>query len=191
MELKILHENQQAAQESLLRCFRSGGKLLLCGNGGSAADCAHIQGELVKGFIKKRPLSAALRARLGGWADEMQQGLPAIDLTANGALIAAVCNDLDARNAYAQQVMAFGRPGDVLLGISTSGNAENVCRALLTARALGLVAIGLTGESGGRMKDCCDILLNVARRETYLVQEEHIRLYHQLCAAVEDALFEE
>ena len=180
MELKILHENQRAAQDALLRCFRSGGKLLLCGNGGSAADCAHIQGELVK-----------LRERLGGWADEMQQGLPAIDLTANGALIAAVCNDLDARNAYAQQVMAFGRPGDVLLGISTSGNAENVCRALLTARALGLVAIGLTGESGGRMKDCCDILLNVARRETYLVQEEHIRLYHQLCAAVEDALFEE
>ena len=180
----------ERAVERLTACFRAGNKLLLCGNGGSAADCGHILGEFVKGFVKKRPLDQRLVEKIGcEWAGRLQQGLPAIDLTANGPLIAAVVNDIDGESAFAQQVTAYGRPGDVLIGISTSGNAENVCRALITARALGLTAIGMTGQTGGRMAELCDILLNAPESETYRVQEAHLKLYHQLCLRVESALF--
>ena len=140
-----MHENLDRAVETLTNCFRRGGKLLLCGNGGSAADCAHILGEFVKSFCKRRPLDARLKAAIGEeWAEKLQQGLPVIDLTANCALIAAVANDQDAALAYAQQVTAYGAPGDVLIGISTSGNAENVRRAVVTARAMGVYTIGMT-----------------------------------------------
>lgn len=176
----------------LIDCFENGGKLLLCGNGGSAADCAHILGELVKGFMKKRPLSEALIRKIGApWAEKLQAGLPAIDLTANNALIAAVSNDQSGDLPYAQQVMAYARPGDVLIGISTSGNAENVCRAMMTARALGVKTIALTGAGGGKMAALCDILLAVDERETYKVQEKHLPLYHRLCAEVESHFFAE
>ena len=115
--------------------------------------------------------------------------LPAIDLTCNNALISAIANDLGGENAYAQQVMAYGRPGDVIIGISTSGNAENVCRALTTAKALGLQTVGLTGSGGGRMTALCDLLVKADASETYLVQEEHLSFYHRLCIMVENALF--
>lgn len=178
------------ALDTLLECFRGGHKLLLCGNGGSAADCAHILGELVKSFIKPRPPETSLVAAIGEpWAERLQRGLPAIDLTCNNALISAVINDIDGHSVYAQQVMAYGQPGDVLLGISTSGNAENVRRALLAARALGLNTIGLTGASGGRIRDLCDVLLNVDAAETAQVQQLHLALYHALCRDVEDAVF--
>lgn len=179
----------QAAQE-IITCFQAGGRLLLCGNGGSAADCAHICGELAKGFLKKRPLDAALLEKIGEpWAEKLQRGLPALDLTANSALMCAIINDIDGSSVFAQQVMAYGRAGDILLGISTSGNAENICRAMKTARALGMKTIALTGETGGRMKDCADLLLNVPETETYRVQEMHLPLYHRLCILIEAALF--
>ena len=178
------------ALRAITDAFRRGGKLLLCGNGGSAADCAHIVGELAKGFISRRPLPDDVRAAIGeDWAAGLQGGLPAIDLTANSALIAAICNDIDGRSAYAQQVVAYGRAGDVLMGISTSGNAENVCRALKTARALGLTTLGLMGAGGGRMAGLCDVLLDVDERETYRVQEQHLPLYHRLCMDIEAELF--
>lgn len=187
-----MHENLELAVETLTRCFRSGGKLLLCGNGGSSADCAHILGEFVKAFVKRRSLNARLKAAIGeSWADSLQQGLPVIDLTANCALIAAVANDQDASLAYAQQVTAYGACGDVLIGISTSGNAENVRRAVVTARAKGVYTIGLTGRDGGKLREACDLLLNVDETETYRVQEKHLQLYHQLCLRVEAALFDE
>ncbi len=180
----------QQAAEMMIDSFRRGGKLLLCGNGGSAADCAHITGELVKGFLKKRPLSKELQSAIGEpWAGGLQYGLPAIDLTASSALMTAVINDIDGASVFAQQVLAYGRAGDVLLGISTSGNAENVCRAMKTARAMGLKTIAMTGESGGRLKALCDLLLNVDETETYRVQEKHLPAYHQLCMAVEQAFF--
>ncbi len=188
----MTEKTYQSAADTLIHCFRSGGKLLLCGNGGSSADCAHILGELVKGFRRPRPLPQATVQSIGkDWAARLQRGLPVVDLTANGALIAAVCNDMDAASAYAQQVIAYGRPGDVILGISTSGNAENVCRALETARGLGLTTIGMTGLGGGKMAALCDILLDVPERETYRVQELHLPLYHRLCMDVEQALFPE
>ena len=187
-----MHENLDRAVETLTNCFRRGGKLLLCGNGGSAADCAHILGEFVKSFCKRRPLDARLKAAIGEeWAEKLQQGLSVIDLTANCALIAAVANDQDAALAYAQQVTAYGAPGDVLIGISTSGNAENVRRAVVTARAMGVYTIGMTGRGGGRLRGLCDLLLNVDETETYRVQEKHLQLYHQLCLRVEDAMFDE
>lgn len=186
----MMNEYIQPAASILIDCFRRGGKLLLCGNGGSAADCAHITGELAKGFLLRRPLPDELKAAIGQpWAENLQQALPAIDLTCNNALIAAVANDLGGDNAYAQQVMAYGRPGDVLLGISTSGNAENVCRALITARAMGMTTIGMTGCGGGRMAQLCDLLARAEASETYLVQEEHLAFYHRLCIAVEEAMF--
>ena len=172
---------------ALIACFKGGGKLLLCGNGGSSADCAHIVGELAKGFCKKRPLPEALQTAIG--TDRLQLGLPAIDLTANAALISAVNNDLGGEFVYAQQVMAYGRPGDVLMGISTSGNAKNVALAVKAAKALGLTAIGMTGRGGGQLAALCDLTLQSAETETYLVQEDHLMFYHRLCLRVEKAFF--
>lgn len=173
----------------LIDCFKNGGKLLLCGNGGSASDCAHITGELVKGFCKKRPLPPALRDAIG--TDKLQMGLPAIDLTANSALIAAVNNDQGGEFVYAQQVMAYARPGDVLIGISTSGNSKNVAFAVKAAKALGLKTIGMTGCGGGELAKLCDVTLKSQEKETYLVQEDHLMFYHRLCLRVEEAFFAE
>ena len=187
---ELCREAYDAAFAAIRDCFRAGGKLLLCGNGGSAADCAHIAGELVKGFLKKRPLSEALQSAIGAdWAGWLQQGLPAIDLTANAAVATATLNDIDGESVFAQQVTAFGKPGDVIIGISTSGNSENVCRALQTARAMGLTTVGMTGADGGRMRALSDFLLNVPAKETYRVQELHLPLYHELCARVERFFF--
>ena len=136
--------------------------MLLCGNGGSAADCAHILGELVKGFCQKRPLPAELASSIGeDWAKDLQQGLPVIDLTANCAVISAIVNDIDGASMFAQQVIAYAAPGDVLIAISTSGNAENVRRAAVVARAKGAKVIGMTGQTGGALARHCDLLLNV------------------------------
>ena len=183
------------AKEAVLRiidCYEKGGKLLLCGNGGSAADCAHIAGELGKGFLKKRPLKKELQEAIGeAWTAGLQGGLPAIDLTANIALLSAILNDQGGENVFAQQVLAYGRPGDVLLCISTSGNAENVRRAAVTARALGLTVIGLTGESGGKLREACDLCVRADETETYRVQEKHLQFYHRMCIEMEDRFFAE
>ena len=175
------------AIEIMIESYKNGGKLLVCGNGGSASDSAHIVGELVKGFLKNRPLPAE-------WDEAMdhlplQMGLPAIDLTAQGAVIAAVVNDLGGELMYAQQVMAYANPGDVIIGITTSGNAQNVILALRAAKMKGATSIGLTGKGGGKLKQYCDVLIESSETETYLVQEEHIRLYHEFCARVEAAFF--
>ncbi len=185
-----LHPNYNAALQALINCYENGGKVLLCGNGGSAADCGHIAGELLKGFLKKRPLPAELLAAVPG-ADKLQCGLPAIDLTAHAAALTAIANDLGGEAIYAQQVMAYGVPGDVLIGISTSGNAANVAFAMELAKAKGLVTIGMTGSKGGALRHIADILLNVDADETYLIQEKHLSLYHALCAGVEEHFFAE
>ena len=181
----------------LVSCFRAGGKLLVCGNGGSAADAEHIVGELGKGFRKRRPLPEDVRSRIqaqlpdGGreLAAALQGGLPAINLAAQTSLYTAFANDVEPDYAYAQQVVAYGRPSDVLLGISTSGNARNVAAAVGVARALGLVTVGLTGQGGGRLARIAHHLIAVPETETYKVQELHLPVYHALCAEVEEALF--
>ena len=185
-----MHENLDRAVDMIANCFERGGKAAHLRQRRQRADSAHILGEFVKGFMKKRPLPAGLIEKIGQpWAEKLQMGLPAIDLTANNALIGAVANDQDGQLPYAQQVMAYAKPGDVLLGISTSGNAENVARAMIVAHALGATCIALTGRDGGKMRALADILLNVDETETYKVQEKHLPLYHQLCMRVEARIF--
>lgn len=185
-----MRNSVEQAADMLVACFRNGSKLLLCGNGGSAADSAHISGELCKGFLRKRPPGRAFVDSVGeSWAASLHQGLPAIDLGANGILMTAVINDISGEDIFSQQVMAYGRAGDVLLGLSTSGNAENVRRALMVAKAKGMHTIAMTGAGGGRLAAISTLLLDVEETETYLVQEQHIRLYHQLCIMIEDRMF--
>ena len=182
----------------LIDCYRRCGKLLLCGNGGSCADCEHIVGELMKGFLKKRPLSARKRERMReNWEsidesllDKLQCGLPAISLPSMTALNTAFCNDVEPELLYAQGVLALAKEVDVLLCISTSGNAKNVCAAAEVARALGVFVLGLTGETGGRLRALCDCCICVPERETFKVQELHLPVYHYLCAETEAYFFE-
>ena len=184
------------ARDALIACYEGGGKVLLCGNGGSCADCDHIVGELMKGFLKKRPLSEERRAEMqknyavdDGILSKLQAGLPAVSLPAITGLNSAFCNDVDPELIYAQSVLGLGKAGDILIALSTSGNAKNVAAAVVVARSLGMTVIGLTGEKGGLLREMADITVNVPERETFKVQELHLPVYHYLCAAVEAHFF--
>jgi D-sedoheptulose 7-phosphate isomerase len=188
----------EAAREALQTAFEAGGKLLLCGNGGSAADCEHIAGELLKGFERKRPLAEETRRALAQQGDDgaelgakLQQGLPAISLVGHASLASAFANDVDGDLIFAQLVNALGKPGDVLLAISTSGLGRNVVMAGLTARALGMVTIALTGRGGGRLAKVCHIAIDAPGETTPDVQELHVPIYHYLCRAIEARFFPE
>ena len=197
-DLKFLQVQVESVVEILVNAFQKGNKLLLCGNGGSCADCEPIAGELLKGFLLKRPVKQELIGELAkhygeqgkAIGEKLQQGLPAISLGAHSAAISAFANDVDASLVYAQQVLAYGRSGDVLLGISTSGNAENVSAAMMTANSLGLRTIALTGRDGGKLARLAEISLIMPQQETYRIQEDHLVIYHLLCAAVEYELFD-
>ena len=195
--LNSVREQVMQAYLTLRDCYRKGGKVMVAGNGGSCADSEHIVGELMKGFYLKRPLpeekKEKLREALGdllpGGEGLLQQGLPAIALTGHAALSTAVMNDQDPLLSAAQQVIGFGRPGDVVIGVSTSGNAKNVALAVCAARALGLATLGLTGGSGGRLKEICDCAVIVPADTPADVQELHLPVYHTLCAMVEAKFF--
>jgi D-sedoheptulose 7-phosphate isomerase len=186
------------------KCFASGGKMLVCGNGGSAADSAHITGELLKGFVSERPLPAAEKERLaeaasglGGTAQtaaaalqaKLQQGLPAVSLCDMSAPLTAVINDNGAEFMYAQLVYALGKIGDVLLAISTSGGSKNIVYAALAARAFGLKTVALSGKTGGELAKISDAAIIVPEDETYKIQEYHLPVYHALCLALEEHFF--
>ncbi len=183
------------AHRLLASCFRAGGKLLIAGNGGSAADAAHIVGELMKDFHHPRPLPDSMREALGDdeagayLAANLQGALPAIALTGHIALESAYANDRAPDLAMAQEVYGYARPGDVLLAISTSGHSRNVLYAARTARACGMRVLALTGESGGALRALSDLTLAVPERDTYRVQELHLPIYHALCLALEEELF--
>jgi len=178
------------AYEVLRRSFRAGGKVLLCGNGGSAADADHWAGELLKGFCKVRPLSPKERGDLRpALARKLQRALPAIPLTSFPAATTAFGNDVDPDLAYAQLTSALGRRGDVLVGLSTSGNAKNVCAAAEVARSRGLKVIALTGSSGGRLKPLADVCICAPTKETYRAQEYHLPIYHCLSLMLEEEFF--
>ena len=185
------------AFERLRDSFSQGGKLLICGNGGSAADSEHMVGELMKGFKLKRPLPDEDRQKFvnafpedGPYlAEHLQGALPALSLVSQSALFTAFANDVAADMVYAQQVYGYGRPNDVLLGISTSGDAENVLNALRVAKALGLGTLGLTGQSGGRMRALCDVTICAPFTEVFEIQERHLPIYHTLCLMLEQAFF--
>lgn len=186
------------AYECLRDCFANGGKLLVAGNGGSCADSEHIVGELMKGFVKRRPVSEELREALikedeamgRELAEKLQGGLPAISLTGHTGLTTAFTNDVDGDLAFAQQLYGYAKAGDVFLGISTSGNSKNVRYALTVAKALGLTTIGLTGKDGGKMKEMCDVAIVVPEMETYKIQELHLPVYHTLCLMLEEHFYE-
>ena len=173
-ELEPVRQALLSAFHLLADCFAAGGKLLLCGNGGSACDCEHIAGELMKGFLLRRPLSAAetealaLQGAEGTLlAETLQRGLPVLVLSGLTGLSTAFANDVDPALAYAQQAHVYAREGDVLLGISTSGNARNVRLAALAAKARGAKVIALTGQGGGKLAAVCDLLVDVTQTETY------------------------
>jgi len=196
-QLLYCGEDIENAANELKTCFVGGGRVYLCGNGGSAADSTHIVGELVKGFLSKRPLDDAVKCRLAAvdselgtkLGEKLQGGLPAHDLCENISLSTAVANDIDPDMIYSQQLIAYGQAGDILIAISTSGNAKNTAYAAVTAHALGMTVIGLTGETGGKLKAFSDICIRVPEKETYKVQELHLPVYHYLCAKVENDLF--
>ncbi len=185
------------AYEILVECYQHDGKVLLCGNGGSAADAEHITGELMKGFLQKRRICEKDAKKLmkmypedGRYlSDNLQQALPAISLVSQTSLITAFGNDVASDMVFAQQVYGYGRKGDVLVGLSTSGNSLNVVKALQTASAIDMITIGFTGENGGAMKHLCNAIVRVPASETYRVQEYHMPAYHALCAMVEAEFF--
>ena len=197
----VLEKNREdilKAYEVLETCYRTGGKLLVAGNGGSCADSEHIVGELMKGFVKRRELPEEMKAALKqadpALGEELsgclQQALPAIALTGHAGLSTAFANDVNADMAYAQQVMGYGNEGDVFLGITTSGNSLNVRYAAAAARAKGMKVISLTGRDGGKIRELSDICLIVPEQETFKIQELHLPVYHALCLMLEDCFFE-
>lgn len=195
-DLAACRDDIAAARDSLIRAYEEGHKLLLCGNGGSAADCEHIAGELLKGFERRRPLPEESRRRLAAQgregellAEKLQRALPAISLCGHPSLATAFANDVDPLLVFAQLVAALGSAGDVLLAISTSGAAENVMHAARAARALGLGTIGLSGRGGEGLAALCDVLIDVPGESTAEVQELHVPVYHHLCRAVEAHFF--
>lgn len=187
-----------ALHDCLVACFDRGGKLLTCGNGGSHADAMHIVGELCKSFERQRPLPGSLRAALKEQphgevlVDHLESGLPAVTLGLNGSLRSAVENDSKQPYvAYAQEACALLKPGDVLLAISTSGNAMNCCMALSVAKAIGATTAAFTGPHGGEMAQFAEIVMKAPGDTTKVVQEAHIALYHTMCLMVEAHYFPE
>ena len=181
----------------LEECFSRDGKLLIAGNGGSAADAEHMAGELIKRFQKPRPISKSFASKLraidpvrgDNLACNLERGLMAIPLVAHEALTTAYINDVDGQGVFAQQLLGFGRKGDVFLGISTSGNSQNIMSATVVARALDIKVIGLTGADGGELASVSDVVIKVPETETFIIQELHLPVYHCLCLMLEDHFF--
>ena len=185
--LEVCREEINKALELILDTYRRGGKVLVCGNGGSAADSEHIVGELMKGFLLKRPVMDKRipeRLRMG-----LQGSLPAISLPSQCAILSAFINDADPEMMYAQLVYGYAKENDLLIGLSTSGNSKNVVNAIEVAKCLGMKTLSLTGEKESRMSAISDVTIQVPETETYKVQEYHLPVYHYLCAEVERVIF--
>lgn len=199
--LSVCKDDIEKAYEILEECFATGHKLLIAGNGGSCSDGEHIAGELMKGFKLQRKCSEEFAERLKSidaergaeLAEKLQGGLPTITLDNHQALNTAYINDVANGGllTYAQQVYGYGKDGDVLLGISTSGNSKNVAYATVVARALGMKVIGLTGAKGGNLANVADVAIKVPETETYMIQELHLPVYHCLCLMLEEKFFGE
>lgn len=178
------------ALDILINCYKNGGKLLVCGNGGSAADAEHITGELMKSFKLKRRLPEHLKEVLGDYIyNHLEGALPCISLVSQTALTTAYANDQAPDLSFAQQVYGYGRENDVFLGISTSGNSKNVIYAAEVAKALGLKVIGLTKHGSNKLREISDVCIGVEKDETFEIQELHLPVYHALCAALEVEFF--
>lgn len=195
--LAVCRADIEAAYEIIAACYARGGKLLIAGNGGSAADAEHIVGELMKGFVKPRKLSKEYADRLTAahpelgktLAENLQGTLPAIALDGHPALSTAYINDCDPLLCFAQQVNGYGNAGDVFLGISTSGNSRNVLYAATVARAKDMKVVGLTGQRESKLSEMADVCIKAPQTETYRIQEYHLPIYHCLCIMLEERFF--
>lgn len=195
--LITLKEAIDEAAKMIISSYSAGGKLLACGNGGSSSDSDHIVGELMKSFELKRPVGKDMADNLSKvsgdrgvyLAQKLEMGLPAISLSSQTSLTSAICNDIDSNLVFAQQVLGYGRENDTLIAISTSGNSQNVIDACITAKALNLKVIGLTGMTGGKIKQYCDILINVPEKRTLNIQELHLPVFHAICLLIENHFF--
>jgi len=192
-----LRESISEAAELIIDCYSSGGKLLTCGNGGSSSDSEHLVGELMKSFELKRVLKREIALKIieisperGTFLTQKLEGsLPAISLTSQTSLTTAISNDIDASLVFAQQVIGYGMDNDMLFAISTSGNSQNIIDACITAKAINLKVIGLTGSAGGGMKKYCDVIIKVPEKRTALIQELHLPVIHTLCQIIETHFF--
>ena len=195
--LEACKEEIIGGYELMEECYKNGGKLLIAGNGGSAADSEHIAGELMKRFKIPRSIPEDLKKKLieidsvrgENLSKNLERPLMAIPLVAHEALTTAYINDVDGLGVFAQQLYGFGRAGDVFLGITTSGNSQNVMSATVVARALGITVLGLTGENGGELSQVANVCVKVPETETYMVQELHLPVYHCWCLMLEDKFF--
>ena len=196
-KLELIKEDVIKGYLIIEECYEKGGKLLVAGNGGSAADSEHIAGELMKRFKIPRPVDEGFANKLkqidkerGVYlAENLERSLTAIPLVAHEALTTAYINDVDGKGVFAQQLLGYGREGDVFLGISTSGNSENIINAAVTAKALGIKIIALTGKNDSKISDIADVAVKVPETETYMVQELHLPIYHCWCLMLEDRFF--
>lgn len=197
-QLEACRESFEEAFNAILTCYRNGGKLLIAGNGGSAADSDHFTGELTKSFYFNRALDPALEKNLESMfgdkgkelSTHLEGGLPAIPLTLLNAANTAFSNDMDPKASLAQLVHVFGGKDDIFIGITTSGNSENILKAFMVAKAKGVKSIALTGKTGGKSWDLADICVCAPETETFKIQELHLPIYHAWCLMVESELFE-
>ena len=194
-QLSNCENNIIKAVEFIVDGYKNKGKVLVCGNGGSAADSEHIVGELMKGFMSKRPLTDEEREALKNAGDEsmadfLQRGIPAISLPSQIGVLSAFVNDVKPENIYAQLMFAYGTPNDTAICISTSGNSANVVNAAVAAKAKGVKVVALVGGKECKLDKIADVCIHVPETETYKVQELHLPVYHYICAEVERILFE-
>lgn len=194
--LKECETDIENAVQTICDTYQNGGKLLACGNGGSCADCDHIVGELMKGFLMKRTETQQHEKVMNSgfedakfMAENLQGALPAISLPHQSALLTAFANDVEADMIYAQMVFGYGKQEDVLICLSTSGNSKNVVYAAKTAKSMGVKTIAMTGKKESKLSEICDIAIRVPETETYKIQELHLPVYHYICAKTEEYFF--
>tara|TARA_B110000211_G_scaffold234597_1_gene304977 strand:+ start:4093 stop:4728 length:636 start_codon:yes stop_codon:yes gene_type:complete len=196
-ELGPLRETLDDGLKLLYETYKSGRKIMVCGNGGSAADSEHIVGELMKGFKSKRAIREDQAQAFNsmyprdseGFIKNLQQGIPSLSLVSNAALTSAIINDGEASYVFAQQVFGIGKPGDVLIAISTSGNSENVVKAAQVANVLGMKVIVLSGAAGGKLRELATVSICVPSSDVAEIQELHLPIYHCLCLGLEKLCF--
>lgn len=186
-QLTVCENDIQKALQLMIDTYKAGGKILICGNGGSASDSSHIVGELLKGFLNPRKvdderIAADLR-------EDLQGSLPAISLCCQEAFMTAFSNDVNPDMVFAQQVYGLGKKEDLVMGLSTSGNSVNVVNAIRVAKDMGIKTVAMTGASGGKLNEIADVTVKAPATETYKVQEYHLPIYHYLCAKLEETFF--
>ena len=185
--LEECREDIIKARDAIIKCYENGGKMLICGNGGSCADSDHIVGELMKGFLLKREIDdPRLPSHI---CEKLQAALPAISLPSQSAALTAFMNDVDPSLVYAQLLYGYARPNDLFLGLSTSGNSQNVVNAATVAKAVGITTVAMTGTRESKLSEISDVTIRVPECETFKIQELHLPIYHYLCASVEEHFF--